>query len=453
MLFFPLFDVFLSNPEEYSKEQILKKLEALPADEELKRRVISGFSNSTQESFVEYYKKLEDEEMRSFVVKDDSEFNLLGEDLQLMLSRMRYLYRSDTDDYGHAVSIGESSDFSCALRLMHIWQNSLYHESDAFIERKMNSMDSEKEIHASHKIPEVYCEFLLKAIPDLLSPSSLSSFEMVGSSFTPIQRLYSFEDRSSFVSTIKKYIALSRTVEQNSASEEKRKRVQEKRTAFLNGGSDRISMLEASEYLGVEYEPGSFTNKWLDRLGIASRLIIQEDVDGLGFKLFLEKKNSKKRSNLADEGHGITQLISILLNIECGIMLVEINRASGLYGEEEDWFDFAGFNPAVLALEEPEVSLHPCMQSKLADLFEDASKHGVHLIIETHSEYLVRKTQVLVSHLEDKSKNPFAVYYFTEKGNAYELGYSDSGRFIKSFGTGFLDEARNLAMEVFLRES
>ena len=216
------------------------------------------------------------------------------------------------------------------------------------------------------------------------------------------------------------------------------------------GGSISWAMLGNTAL--VEYNPGCFINKWLGELNIASKLIIEEDADGLGFKLFLQKPGSKRKVNLADEGHGITQLVSILLNIECVIMQGEIDRASGLDAEYRDWEEFAG-NTRTLAIEEPEVSLHPAMQTKLALMFEDAYKLGVNFIIETHSEYLVRKTQVLVSQMKDKLKNPFTVYYFTKEGQAYELGYTDSGNFVKQFGPGFLDEARNLALTVFLGES
>ena len=108
-----------------------------------------------------------------------------------------------------------------------------------------------------------------------------------------------------------------------------------------------------------------------------------------------------------------------------------------------------------LAIEEPEVSLHPCWQSMLAEIFVDASKHGVHFIVETHSEYLIRKTQAMVANYKTRKEfeeRPFVVYYIERNGDAYDLEYTETGRFAKSFGPGFLDEASRSSVEILKRE-
>ena len=113
---------------------------------------------------------------------------------------------------------------------------------------------------------------------------------------------------------------------------------------------------------------------------------------------------------------------------------------------------------AIITIEEPEVSLHPNYQSLLAELFMDASLNydvSILFIIETHSEYLVRKTQAIVANMtsEDEfNNNPFIVYYFNPDGTAYDLEYTESGRFAKPFGTGFFDEAGKSSIEVLKRE-
>jgi predicted ATPase len=51
----------------------------------------------------------------------------------------------------------------------------------------------------------------------------------------------------------------------------------------------------------------------------------------------------------------------------------------------------------VLLIEEPESNLHPALQSKLAVFFvELANKYNKQIIIETHSEYIIRKIQYVV---------------------------------------------------------
>ena len=55
---------------------------------------------------------------------------------------------------------------------------------------------------------------------------------------------------------------------------------------------------------------------------------------------------------------------------------------------------FLSPNKSITIVEQPEVHLHPQMQAALADLFIDIakeSKYTKHLIIETHSEYLLKR--------------------------------------------------------------
>ncbi len=64
------------------------------------------------------------------------------------------------------------------------------------------------------------------------------------------------------------------------------------------------------------------------------------------------------------------------------------------------------------SIEEPESNLHPRLQSLLADFFMDLCKtFEVRVIIETHSEYLIRKLQELVA--DNKiGKDDALIYYF-----------------------------------------
>ena len=115
----------------------------------------------------------------------------------------------------------------------------------------------------------------------------------------------------------------------------------------------------------------------------------------------------------------------------------------------------------LVIIEEPEQNLHPALQSKLADLFIEVSKLGVNVLVETHSEYLIRRSQVLVAEAKYKDeqelaeKCPFKVYYLPEigKGKPYDLEYIPTGGFKKTFGEGFFDEAGKLDLIVLRNES
>ena len=102
-----------------------------------------------------------------------------------------------------------------------------------------------------------------------------------------------------------------------------------------------------------------------------------------------------------------------------------------------------------VVIEEPEQNLHPALQSKLADLFYNIYQEtGCQIIVETHSEYIVRKSQVIVSNLSEGEENPFKVYYFPSKRKPYELRYAPDGSFLDRFGTGFYDEAAQLHRQI-----
>lgn len=141
--------------------------------------------------------------------------------------------------------------------------------------------------------------------------------------------------------------------------------------------------------------------------------------------------------DLADKGMGAIQIILLLLR------LATLARK------------YKGLQLTVL-LEEPEQNLHPALQSKLADMLHYVNKsYKVRFIVETHSEYLIRKSQVIVAEdnfVDDnelKEKNCFKVYYLPGDGKEpYEMVYRTDGCFKNDFGEGFYDEAENLAFKV-----
>jgi predicted ATPase len=444
LFYFPLLEELGS----ISKADAIEKLRTATAGKDfndfldsngrdMRDMVISEFTSSNENSFMDFYRTKENEALDMFIINDKNEGALLHSN-----------YLSDIlggmfEDFGaknwiNANSANNVTPFATLCRVMHIWQDSLTSETDSFICRRRHRIHPTEDItvvDSYHILPGLYQRYLVGMISEIFTPSILENFKYIGTSFTPVQRLYSYDGRSSLVDSIKMFRKYSRIVEQN----KDKKKVD-------NGLRITYGQLGA-----IKYKPGTFINKWLKELGIASNLIIEDETDGLGFKLFLEGFKSGRRVSLADQGHGITQMVSILLQIECEILNAKIMEAH-LYDPEDMT---RNYGESIIAIEEPEVSLHPSMQSRLAMLFEDAARNGVHLIIETHSEYLVRRTQAYVAHLktdEDFKKNPFVVYYFNNDGTAYDLGYMKSGRFANSFGTGFFDEAGKSSIEILRRE-
>ena len=173
-----------------------------------------------------------------------------------------------------------------------------------------------------------------------------------------------------------------------------------------------------------------------------------------------------KQIPLADNGRGAVQLFMLLLRLakyspsSFEVIHVDPYHKDMIEYEDNHFLDGAKRSHSLTNLfifEEPEQNLHPKLQSKLADLFLDVYKRfGINVLVETHSEYLVRRSQVLVAEAKYKDeqelaeKCPFKVYYFPEigSGEPYDMEFRCDGRFKQDFGDGFYDEADKLAYKI-----
>ena len=188
-----------------------------------------------------------------------------------------------------------------------------------------------------------------------------------------------------------------------------------------------------AKFIDKKY-PVDFINKWIKEFEIGDNIDYQSELlAGVGTQLNIMKGNDK--INIVDLGYGVTHFLALLLRL--------------VYATQEGY--------TTIAIEEPETNLHPKYQSKLADLFLDAHKtFGIRFIIETHSEYLVRKLQYLTAKGEITTDGS-VIHYFgnpdeTERGQNEEqvrtIHIKPNGQLTQPFGSGFFDEADNLAFEL-----
>ena len=98
--------------------------------------------------------------------------------------------------------------------------------------------------------------------------------------------------------------------------------------------------------------------------------------------------------------------------------------------------------------------MHPKYQSLLADMFVEAyQKYNIHFIIETHSEYLIRKLQVMVADKENNlTPNDVSLNYVEKDKNGVssnrKIEILEDGRLSEPFGPGFFDESKSLVMKM-----
>jgi energy-coupling factor transporter ATP-binding protein EcfA2 len=198
----------------------------------------------------------------------------------------------------------------------------------------------------------------------------------------------------------------------------------------------------------------------LNELQIADNIVIEVH-DTTAF-IYIEKGNSK--IPLIDDGSGINNLISLIFFLSLPkkypIRPVEYLEFPlphhGIFSTQSNnryaWLE----RPGTIILEEPESNLHPSLQSKIADLIIDyLDDCATKVIIETHSEYMIRKLQYLVSKGKTMPEK-ISILYFdfdpfsgSKEISFYSIGIEKNGTLTREFGPGFFDEADNLAIELF----
>ena len=195
-----------------------------------------------------------------------------------------------------------------------------------------------------------------------------------------------------------------------------------------------------------KYRSSAFVNDWLKKFEIGDCVEIEGTEDSYGVRIFI--KNNEERRLLADEGCGLTQIISVLLQID-----TMKNRYSKL-SVSSDFKEITEYGKSIISIEEPEVHLHPKYQSMLADLFVDAyQKFNIRYIIETHSEYLIRNLQVMVADKDNiLSSNDVSLNYVEKDKNGVssnrKIEILEDGRLSEPFGPGFFDESKSLVMKM-----
>lgn len=138
----------------------------------------------------------------------------------------------------------------------------------------------------------------------------------------------------------------------------------------------------------------SMVSKWLARLGLLSQFDTQEIAkDRKEYEVSVRTQGSDTSVLLPDVGFGVSQVLPVV--VECF---------------------YAPANSTVV-VEQPELHLHPRVQSELADLFieaiharEDNQDRGMQFVIESHSEHFLRRIQLRVAEGE-LSPDQIALYY------------------------------------------
>ena len=196
----------------------------------------------------------------------------------------------------------------------------------------------------------------------------------------------------------------------------------------------------------------TFVTDWMRKFGVGHDFDVIS-IDGEAYRVKI-KDEDNSTVNLADKGMGSIQLMILLLRL--ATILREYEPQNMVALEDNDKLRYP-----TIVIEEPEQNLHPKVQSLLADLFLYLNReYFCRFLIETHSEYIIRKTQAIVAEQDYKNEdelnehNPFMVYFFEPNASdrPRRMDYAVSGAFKEKFGEGFFDEASKWDMTIIRKE-
>jgi predicted ATPase len=144
--------------------------------------------------------------------------------------------------------------------------------------------------------------------------------------------------------------------------------------------------------------------RWLKTMGLIYSFEIK--AIGAGRKEFEVKIKVNKKSTevlITDVGFGISQVLPVV--VQC----------------------FYVASKSILFFEQPEIHLHPSVQSHLGDLFiealqsrENNTDRGLQIIVESHSEHLIRRIQRRIAENVIRPSD-VAIYFISQNNGEAEL--------------------------------
>lgn len=169
-------------------------------------------------------------------------------------------------------------------------------------------------------------------------------------------------------------------------------------------------------------------NEWLERMEVPYTLKVLPLSTGGGVNvvgdlvaIVLTDRRSRVDVTPADVGFGISQILPVIV-------------------------ESLAQRESIILVEQPETHLHPRLQARLADLFIEATRasgRGNQLIVETHSEHLILRTQRRIREgLLDPAHVSVVYVDQDEQGrtSARRLRLDDKGDFLDDWPHGFFDE-------------
>ena len=167
---------------------------------------------------------------------------------------------------------------------------------------------------------------------------------------------------------------------------------------------------------------------WLKHMKIANS-VVTRDLGKYGFEMQVTTPGTSEPQDLTYVGVGVSQVLPIL------VICILADPAS------------------TLVIEQPELHLHPKVQTLLADFFLAKTLLNTQLLIETHSEYLINRLRFRIASTKQSSMdlNSLISIYFSRKERGrtrFENLIINEFGAIQNWPRGFFDESQIQSGEI-----
>jgi predicted ATPase len=167
---------------------------------------------------------------------------------------------------------------------------------------------------------------------------------------------------------------------------------------------------------------------WLDYMGVASN-VNTADKGKLGHEMKVTIQGTSYLHDLTHVGVGVSQVLPIL------VLSLLAERGS------------------TMIFEQPELHLHPRVQTRLADFFISMVLINKQCIVETHSEYMINRLRyrAIVSNSNEVSNNVIIYFAENQEGRStYKAIKINNYGGIDSWPKGFFDENEENSRAILL---
>jgi predicted ATPase len=186
-----------------------------------------------------------------------------------------------------------------------------------------------------------------------------------------------------------------------------------------NNGSTRVTVPKPNSNSPYTVPLNQAVNDWARFLEIGES-ISAGDIGRLGIQMQVKQQHVGIELDLTSVGTGVSQILPVL------VMCLQAPVG------------------ALLMMEQPELHLNPRVQQRLADFLLAIARTGRHLIVETHSEYLISRLRLRVAEDPGTEVRDLVGMLFAERtdgSTAYRQVETDEFGSLNNWPHNFFDQS------------